>query len=139
MLAAAFSGVVCVTLGHPLDCVKVYQQTSAAASAAGPPGALAAARMMLETTGPSAFVRGMGPPLLSAVLMNTIMFVGFAEARRIMPVSMQDSTAGALMAGALSGVLTSYISTPFDWLKIQAQVVNQPCFALPHLAIQTSG
>ena len=117
VFASALSGLACVTLGHPLDCIKVRQQTGGSARSA-----LQIARQMLAEQGLSAFSRGMGPPLLSAVLMNTLMFVGFAEARRRMPAEIQASTAGALLAGALSGIATSYVSTPFDWLKVQAQV-----------------
>ena len=46
---------------------------------------MAMASHMLRSEGPSAFARGIGPPLTEKVLMNTFMFLAFAEARKAMP------------------------------------------------------
>ena len=59
-----------------------------------------------------------GPPLVNAALMNSLMFVVFAECRRMLP----DNAFGAFASGAIAGVATATLSTPFDYLKIQAQV-----------------
>lgn len=117
MIAAATGGCVATLLGHPLDCIKVQMQTMQSKRST-----IGCAAEMLQTNGPSAFFRGAGPPLMNSILMNTIMFVAFEEARRHMP----DSTVGSLCAGGLSGIITSLLSTPTDWVKVQAQTRNVP-------------
>jgi solute carrier family 25 carnitine/acylcarnitine transporter 20/29 len=113
VLASAAAGCASTALGHPLDCVKVQLQT-------GKPGMSTwkCASNMLLKDGLSAFTRGIGAPLANAILMNSVMFVAFAEARKRLP----DDAAGSLLAGALSGVVQATLSTPVDWAKIQAQV-----------------
>ena len=79
---------------------------------------LGCARQMLQQEGAAAFARGIGPPLANAMLLNTVMFVCFAEARRHLP----QTTVGSLLAGGLSGVAQAFLTTPLDWLKIQVRV-----------------
>ena len=50
--------------------------------------------------------------------MNSVMFVAFAEARARLP----DGAFGAMAAGFLSGIAQAFLSTPMDWVKIQAQL-----------------
>ena len=91
----------------------------AATAADGRPTSTAArAARMLREEGVQAFARGVGPPLVNAALMNSLMFVVFAECRRMLP----DNAFGAFASGAIAGVATATLSTPFDYLKIQAQV-----------------
>uniref|UniRef100_A0A7S0ISV8 Mitochondrial carrier protein n=1 Tax=Calcidiscus leptoporus TaxID=127549 RepID=A0A7S0ISV8_9EUKA len=92
---------------HPLDCVKVKMQATPGGSMLG------CAARLLRDGGPLAFTRGLGAPLSNAVLMNVLMFTAFAEANR---------SCGPLVSGALSGLLTSALSTPFDYVKIQLQL-----------------
>lgn len=114
IVASVTAGCTATFLGHPLDCIKVRLQAQQR------PGltTLSCALEMLKIEGPRAFFRGLGPPLLEKVLGSTLMFVAFEEARRRLP----DTAAGALLAGALSGVATSVLSTPTDWVKVQAQI-----------------
>jgi len=136
IIAGSLSGVICTTIGHPLDCIKVYQQTAAATTTTTrvvSSTALHAARTMWRTIGFSAFTRGIVPPLLSSALMNSIMFVSFAEVKRILEQSpllgkggggdnsSSISSTALFMAGAISGIMTAYVSTPFDWIKVQTQ------------------
>ena len=111
VLCASVSGCFSTVLGHPLDCIKVHQQTTGIS-------AFTATSRMLRLQGASAFTRGLGAPLANAVLMNSLMFVGFREARRWLP----SGTLGTVLAAALSGVTTACISTPVDFIKIQAQL-----------------
>lgn len=113
VLPAAVAGCASTIVGHPLDCVKVHMQTAATRQSAW-----GCAAGMLRSSGPAAFARGLGAPLMNAVLMNTVMFVGFAEARKLLP----DGTASALLAGFGAGLLQACVGTPLDYVKIQAQV-----------------
>ena len=90
IIASAASGIASTALGHPLDCVKVRLQTGGVHSSAW-----ACAADMLRREGVGSFGRGLGMPLANAVLMNSVMFVAFAEARRRLP----DDATGALLAG----------------------------------------
>ena len=117
-VAASASGCAATLLGHPLDCLKVRMQAEQQSSA------LQTALRMLKQDGVAAFARGMGPPLLNAVLMNTAMFVVFAECRR--RTAALGDVAGALASGAFAGVATATLSTPFDYVKIQAQLRGAP-------------
>ena len=122
VLCSAAGGVASTVVGHPLDTVKVRIQLL---QRPGLTGASCAA-MMLRNEGPAAFARGLGPPLLSSVLLNSVMFVAFAEARRHLP----DTAFGALVAGAASGFAQATLTTPMDWVKIQAQGRGRPVLAL---------
>ena len=111
--ASAAAGCTSTLLGHPLDCVKVRLQTSR-------PGitTLGCASSMLRSDGVGVFAQGVGPPLANAVILNTVMFVAFSEAQKLFP---QGAT-GSLLAGAVSGVAQAFLTTPLDYLKIQAQL-----------------
>ena len=114
--ASAAAGFASTILGHPLDCVKVRLQT--ASPSEGRLTTLGCARQMLRHEGLAAVARGVGPPLANAMLLNTVMFVCFEEARRHLP----QTTAGSLLAGGFSGAVQAFLTTPLDWLKIQAQL-----------------
>ena len=122
IVASVTAGCTATALGHPLDCIKVRLQ------ALQRPGltTLGCALEMLKAEGPLAFSRGIGPPLLEKVLGSTLMFVAFEEARKALP----DTAGGALLAGALSGLATSMLSTPSDWVKVQAQIRGVPVRAV---------
>ena len=67
---------------------------------------------MLQREGASAFARGVGPPLANAMLLNTVMFVCFAEARRHLP----QTTVGCARRWVLRRA-QAFLTTPLDWLK----------------------
>ena len=121
LVAAAGAGCFATILGHPLDCIKVHMQTQPHLARSG---TLATAASLLGVGGPRSFIRGLAPPLLNAVLMNTLMFTAFNEAKRALEVhtTWGSGTVGALVAGALSGLATAFLSTPMDWVKVQAQL-----------------
>ena len=117
VVASTAAGGMATILGHPLDTIKVRLQAAQRPDL----GTVACGLQMLRKEGPAAFGKGLGPPLTNAVLMNTLMFVCFREARKRLP----DGTLGSLLAGLFSGVVTAGLSTPFDLVKIQAQLGNQ--------------
>lgn len=112
--ASTAAGSAATVLGHPLDCVKVRLQAAQSADLS----TAACAMRMLRAEGPRAFTKGLAPPLVNSILMNTLMFVVFAEARKRLPAG----SMGAIWAGAISGIATAFLSTPFDLIKIQAQL-----------------
>ena len=110
---ACLAGGLATAIGHPLDTIKTHQQVYSS------PGAMHSAATMLRSHGPAVFFRGMAPPLLDSMLMNTIMFVVFAEVRSRLP---EGSTAASLLAGALAGMAQAFVGTPLDLAKVQAQL-----------------
>ena len=115
VLASAAGGVLSTLLGHPLDCIKVRMQTGG-----GTGSAWAVAANMLRHEGVSSFCRGITAPLANSIIMNSVMFVAFAEGRKRLP----DGASGALLAGAFSGIVQAKLTTPLDWAKIQAQCMK---------------
>ena len=77
VFASACSGATATILGHPLDCIKVRLQALQRKDLT----TLGCAMELMRNEGPQAFMRGIGPPLVNAVIMNTVMFVAFEEAR----------------------------------------------------------
>ena len=130
MLAASAGGCTATLLGHPLDCIKVRLQ----AEQSGLSTTARAARMLREE-GAAVFLRGVAPPLANAAVMNTAMFVAFAECRRRMP----DTALGAFASGAVAGVATATLSTPFDYLKIQAQLRGTSALAVLGATVRAPG
>ena len=120
LLGGKAAGLTSTVLGHPLDCVKVRLQTTPGQTTLG------CASQMLRAEGPLVFARGLGPPLANAVALNTVMFVAFAEAQKSLP----SGTFGSLLAGAFSGVVQAFFTTPLDLLKIQAQLRGGSSIAL---------
>jgi hypothetical protein len=65
----------------------------------------------------------MAHPLVNAVLMNTVMFSAFFEMKQHLNDDNGNYLGSALLAGVLSSFTTACISTPTDYVKIQALMV----------------
>ncbi|KNC73955.1 hypothetical protein SARC_13486 [Sphaeroforma arctica JP610] len=113
-VTGSVAGGMGTVLGHPLDCIKVHLQAKQQQGLT----TTACARQMLHNEGISSFARGIGAPLLSSVVINTVMFVAFEEAEKHLP----DNMLGSLLAGSASGLAQSCLTTPFDWVKVQSQL-----------------
>lgn len=104
ILGSVVAGISSTVLGHPLDTVKTHLQTNPAF------------HNSMEVVQKLRFqvFRGMAPPLVNAIIMNSVMFTVFdaVEARVNNP----------FIAGILSGFATAIISTPTDYVKIQMQL-----------------
>ena len=73
VVASTYAGCVSTLLGHPLDCVKVRMQTvQQNANSRVTVSTMGVMRDMIRTEGLPAFGRGIMPPLLSAVALNTL-------------------------------------------------------------------
>lgn len=132
ILAAAGAGCFATAVGHPADTLKVLLQTS-------PHNHSSSSRAvadLLHLHGPKILIRGMFPPLVNAVLMNTVMFGVFnaAEQRLLLHMSAGSGDCNHyrlgltehMTAGFLSGVAQACLSTPVDLIKVQLQVGAAP-------------
>jgi solute carrier family 25 carnitine/acylcarnitine transporter 20/29 len=124
IIGATGAGCASTLIGHPLDTLKVHLQTQIRQpqnKTVAPPNAFRAAHNLLQVGGgPAVFFRGIGPPLCSAILMNTVMFSVFERVKNA--ISHPSPMGKALLAGVASGVATACISTPADYIKIQSQL-----------------
>ena len=110
------AGCVSTVLGHPLDTIKVHQQTQPNLSRVG-------LFRIAQTLGAFQLFKGIGPPMMSQIIMNTVMFSVFRNVREMTSNTlMMDENASAMCAGLISGFATACLSTPTDWIKIQAQL-----------------
>jgi len=109
-------GCVSTVLGHPLDTIKVHQQTQPNVSRVG-------LFHIAKNLGAFQLFRGIGPPMMSQIIMNTVMFSVFRNVKEITSnSSVMDENVSAMCAGLISGFATACLSTPSDWIKIQAQL-----------------
>lgn len=117
IVGATGAGCASTLVGHPLDTIKVHLQSNHRLT-----GTFQAAQHLLKQESPLVFFRGIAPPLVNAVLMNTVMFSVFYEVKQLLPQQDDNSYVGALTAGLISGVATACLSTPTDYIKIQSQL-----------------
>jgi len=118
------AGCISTIIGHPLDTIKVHQQTQYHLSNQS-------FIRVAQTLGMNQLWRGIGPPMMNQIIMNTVMFSVFRHVKDM--TSSNDETsflissqnASAILAGLLSGFATACLSTPTDWFKIQAQLSHQ--------------
>lgn len=104
VVASTVAGLASTLLGHPLDTIKTHLQTQTQPQAA----------WRVLTTLRWGVFRGMGPPLVNAIVMNTIMFSVFD--------SFHATFQNPFAAGLVSGFATAMVSTPTDYLKIRSQL-----------------
>jgi solute carrier family 25 carnitine/acylcarnitine transporter 20/29 len=116
MAGATGAGCASTLVGHPLDTIKVHMQTNPKLQ-----NTLQATKYLMRRSNHSPLVlfRGMAPPLVNAVAMNTVMFSVFRHVKSSLPENMAGAS---LAAGIISGFGTAFLSTPTDYIKIQAQI-----------------
>jgi len=141
IIASTAAGVASTLLGHPIDTVKVHLQTNPTFARAQNkrPTAWAAAQHLWRSNShsPAVFFRGIGPPLVNAAIMNVLTFAVFNEVKEGLLVggaaddddngpgsSSSASYCASLAAGIVSGVASAFVSTPTDYVKIQAQLAR---------------
>lgn len=104
ILGSVVAGISSTVLGHPLDTVKIHLQTNPNLHNS----IEVIQKLRLEV------FRGMAPPLVSAIIMNSVMFSVFD--------AVEKRFNNPFIAGIVSGFATAIISTPMDYVKIQMQL-----------------
>jgi solute carrier family 25 carnitine/acylcarnitine transporter 20/29 len=113
------AGCFSTVIGHPLDTIKVHQQTKPHLSRAS---SLHVAKGLAKGDVFRLF-KGIGPPMANQIIMNSVMFSVFHKVKHVANDSpLLDENSSALFAGLFSGFATACLSTPTDWIKIQAQL-----------------
>jgi len=127
IIGSISAGTLSTLIGHPLDTIKVHQQNQSNESRLN--GLQTAKRIFVRgSNNPAVFFNGISPPLLNQILMNTVMFSVFFQVKSwsfwndYSDSSTAGGCIGAFGAGLISGFATACLSTPTDWIKIQAQL-----------------
>ena len=135
IVASTAAGVSSTLLGHPIDTIKVHLQTNPAFASANAKTKInagtsnfptvRAAQHLLRSNGysPTVFFRGVGPPIANAAIMNVLTFGVFNRVKEgFGGIDSDSSYRASLLAGIVSGVASAFVSTPTDYVKIQAQL-----------------
>lgn len=134
-LGGAFAGIVGTALGYPFDSVKTRMQTSGGVSIS------TAVRSILDENGVRGLYKGMTSPLLALTILNTMNFSSYAYFCKILNVSPstkaqegntsrdRENISGFEWrygcAASLVGPLASTVSTPFELIKTQMQLLKK--------------
>jgi len=112
------AGCFSTLIGHPLDTIKIYQQTHTTKSKS-----ILNIATYLARGDVLRLFRGVGPPMANQIMMNSVMFTVFNNVKDKANQSIYlNEDSSALLAGLFAGFATACLSTPTDWVKIQAQV-----------------
>ena len=88
LICGSFAGLVYCVTGHPLDSVKVRMQT-------GTLTLQACIRSTYYKEGCRGFYKGIGPPLITVPVVNSIVFASYELCKRMLGVrSNEDLTFG---------------------------------------------
>jgi len=89
-------------------------------------GTLSIAERVVRAEGLLGLWRGLGPVLCKQGTNSAVRFASFGMIRDRVSKDMPtlDKTYSTLLAGALSGVVTTYVSMPFDNIKTRMQSVD---------------
>lgn len=129
-ISGAFAGVVGTVLGHPLDIVKVRVQVARAAAAASGSqtfqsrGIVSHLVEIARREGVLALYKGVLSPVVALTILNTISFVLYGKAKRYCESQNLPIYFCCFVGGFFSGLSLSFISTPFEMVKIQMQLDN---------------
>ena len=119
IVGSVVSGCFSTVIGHPLDTIKVHQQTNLVFSKKG---IIDTTRLLARGNALRLF-RGIGAPMANQIMMNSVMFSVFDNVKDSASQSeFLNANEASFIAGMFSGFATAFISTPMDWIKIQAQI-----------------
>ncbi|KAF0852413.1 mitochondrial solute carrier family 25 (mitochondrial carnitine/acylcarnitine transporter) member 20/29 [Andalucia godoyi] len=130
-VAGTFGGAGLVIAGYPMDTIKVRLQTTVAAPAGGGGGLSAPVfrgpmDCLVRTVRHEGFrglYKGVSSPLGGVPWMYTISFGSWGAAQKMLekPGEKNLSLFRVSLAGAISGVATTVVTTPVELLKIRLQ------------------
>ncbi|CAB3232904.1 unnamed protein product [Arctia plantaginis] len=117
--------VFSITLGYPLDTVKVILQTMPVPKPGEPPlysGMIDCIVKSIQKDGFKSLFRGMMAPLVISVPVNSILFLSFGLGKKLFEKDVDPSMPELFVAGAFSGTLTSFLVGPAERIKCLLQV-----------------
>lgn len=120
------AGVVGTLLGFPLDLVKTRMQTqsSSPSSSVKQRGPMSLLSHILRTEGLSSMYKGIGPPLLSLSIVNTLSFTSYSYFRQNLFHGQDGWDYNNALSGMLGAPIFGLVTTPENFLKTQMQLDN---------------
>lgn len=129
----SLSGMAGKLIEYPFDTVKVRLQ-SQRTDMVQYSSTMDCLRQTLQVDGFQGLYRGLPAPMIGAMFENAILFVSFSKASefvrslRGMSAELELDIKGVMCAGALSGIVTSFVLTPIELVKCQLQVQTAIAF-----------
>lgn len=125
-IAGTVGGLISVTVGHPLDTIKVRLQTTAIlAQQTKFRGTLDCIRQTVRKEGALALFKGLTPHLLLSVPVASLVFWGYGMGLKLQSKD-QDfdalTPAQIFNAGLFSGTFVAAVTVPFYLVKCRLQV-----------------
>jgi solute carrier family 25 carnitine/acylcarnitine transporter 20/29 len=116
--AGAGAGLLGTLIGYPLDVIKGRMQ-----AASGESSMTSIVRTVYSGDGVKGFYKGVVPPIVSLTMLNMLNFSNYAFMTKTLNIdhSAKGFNPLVFVAGAAVGPAASFISTPFEFLKIQLQ------------------
>ncbi|KAK1436850.1 hypothetical protein QVD17_02634 [Tagetes erecta] len=122
-VAGGFGGVAGVVAGHPLDTIRIIQQSGIKRSTFN------IIRNVTANGGMFALYRGMGAPLASVTFQNALVFQCYATFSRALdsfiPATKPPSYESVALGGTGAGAIQSFVVTPIELIKIRLQLQKQ--------------
>lgn len=128
-IGGAFAGIVGTGLGYPFDSVKTRMQTTGSRSITQALGSI------LAENGMQGLYKGMTSPLLALTILNTMNFSSYAYFCKTLGVSPSTKLKYGEdrekfewrygFAASFVGPLASSVSTPFELVKTQMQLLKK--------------
>ena len=124
LIAGGIGGIAGIIVGHPFDSIKVRYQI-AASTASSSSNTTLKVQPILNV---SSLFRGISAPVTTAALVNASVFMTYGESSRLWDRYINfDSTSvqsKQIVCGAFTGLVSSFIVSPTELLKIQMQTQN---------------
>ena len=118
------AGIVGTVLGFPLDLIKTRMQTSSSSASGGGRGMFAMLSHIVRTEGVRSVYKGIGPPLISLSIVNTMAFTSYSYFRTEHFHGQNGWDYRNALAGMAGAPLFGLITTPENFLKTQMQMDN---------------
>lgn len=118
------AGIVGTLLGFPLDLVKTRMQTQLSSSATKQLSTLSLLSHILRTEGISGVYKGVGPPLLSLSIVNTLSFTSYSYFRQNYFYGQDGWDYNNALSGMMGAPIFGIVTTPENFLKTQMQLDN---------------
>lgn len=120
LICGTWAGLAYILTAHPLDSIKVRMQLDRRQK-------ISLTETVKETyihEGMRGFYKGMGSPLITIPIVNSVVFASYEFAKRMMGVQVgQECTFNqSLIAGSFGGFMNSFVLSPIELVKCRLQV-----------------
>lgn len=122
--AGWLGGMAGVLVGHPFDTVKARLQTQKPVNGTAYKGTLHCFRQIVQKESAFGLYKGISSPLTGLAFINAVVFAGYGTSLRHFSRLFQnkDDVRTYFCAGAMAGLLQSFLCSPMELVKLQLQL-----------------